>query len=498
MHKLDKKNFKISFVLLCLFLFLKPAKSLSQADQSSNEYLKDSTINYIEIQGFGGSATRTPFWIQSNQYGTVSKTTPAASIRGGLEKFASLNEKNTWRVGGGVEAVGNFTQQGSKLLLPQAYGSLRFKNWEFFIGRKKQYVGLADSTLGTGSYSWSTNALPIPKIQIGTRGFVNVPFTKGWLSFNAFYSEGLFENNRPVTSNLKLHQKTFYARIGKSTSRVKLYGGFNHQVQWGGNSPYNTVDGKMPTGFRNYIYVITGQAHSKNPGVNDNTGRVGNHLGSVDLGLEIDTYSTNIFLYRQSIYEDGSLIWLSNIKDGLNGIRLKRKNSYGANFEITTFVFEFLYTKNQGGNIADWGLPSWARGKDDYFNNGQVHDGWSYYGRAIGSPFIPPTSDTQWKRPNYADFFTSNNRVSVFHVGLNGTLLQKVVWMSKLSYSSNLGTYEQPFFDTATQFSGIIALQTRLNILGGTFIKGSLAADIGDLYPKNYGFTLGLRKDFSF
>ncbi|WP_229254215.1 capsule assembly Wzi family protein [Dyadobacter sp. NIV53] len=477
-------------------IVIRPVKSFSQ-DTFATSY-KDSTVNYIELQGFGSSTSRTPFWIQANQYGVVPKSSPVGSVRGGLEKFYNLDENNLWRVGGGLEAVGNFTRQGSKILLPQAYGSLRFRNWELYIGRKKQSIGLADSTLGTGSYAWSNNAMPIPRIFVGTRGFVNIPYTKGWLSFNAFYSEGLFESGRPVTSHLKLHQKMFYARLGKATSRVKFYGGFNHQVQWGGYSPYNTVDGKMPTGFANYINVILGKAHSKNNGINDETGRVGNHLGSIDLALEIETYAASIFLYRQNIYEDGSLIWLSNIKDGLNGIRIQRKNSYGANFEITAAVFEFLYTKNQGGDTADWNKPSYARGKDDYFNNGQVHDGWSYYDRAIGTPFIPPTSDTYPNWPKYSDFFTSNNRVSVFHIGLRGTLYQKVNWTSKFSYSNNSGTYDVPFNGSPTQFSGLIALQTKVNLLGGTLLKGSLAADIGDLYPKNYGFTLGLRKEFSF
>ncbi|KQS26658.1 hypothetical protein [Dyadobacter sp. Leaf189] len=55
---------------------------------------------------------------------------------------------------------------------PQAHATLRFRNWELFAGRKKRWIGLADSTLGTGSYAWSTNALPIPKVHLGTTKFV--------------------------------------------------------------------------------------------------------------------------------------------------------------------------------------------------------------------------------------------------------------------------------------------------------------------------------------
>ncbi|MCF0058325.1 capsule assembly Wzi family protein [Dyadobacter sp. CY356] len=487
----------ICITVVSFFALINFSKSYAQSVQLNNNYA-DSTSSYIEIIGLGASTSRTPFWLQANQFGIVPRTSPAGSVRAGFEHFWKMSDSgiNTWRVGFGAEAVGNITKQENKFLLPQAFGSIRYKKWELFVGRKKQWVGLADSSLGTGSYAWSGNALPIPKIQLGTNGFVSLPFTKDWISFNGFYSDGVFESNRPITSQLKLHQKAIYFRLGKETSRVKLYGGFNHQVQWGGKSPYYTKDGQMPKGFKNYINVVTGKAHTDNPTAQDSTGRVGNHLGSVDFGLEIETYGATIMFYRQSLYEDGSLAWLSNIKDGLNGVTIKLKNSYGSNFQIRHIVLEFLNTKNQGGPLND--IQTGIRqnlGKDNYFNNAQVRDGWSYYDRTIGTPFITPTSDTKGRWPNYADSFTSNNRVSVFHMGLRGTLLQKVLWTTKLSYSSNSGTYDVPFVGSPTQFSGLITMQGNINIFGGTILKGSVAADLGKLYADTYGFTLGLRKE---
>ena len=247
---------------------------------------------------------------------------------------------------------------------------------------------------------------------------MDVPFTKGWLSFNGFYSDGLFESGRPITSGLKLHQKAFYARIGKATSRLKLYGGFNHQVQWGGKSPYLTNDGKLPDGFSNYIRAVFGTIGGSGDDLThfDSTSRIGNHLGSLDLAIEVETYGSSIFLYRQFIYEDGSLFYLTTLADGLTGLRIKRKNSYGANFEITEGVVEVLFTKDQGGDVFVIGNGK-LRGHDNYFNNQQVLDGWSYFDRTIGTPFIPPTSQTKWRWPNYANNFTSNNRVLLWHLG---------------------------------------------------------------------------------
>jgi hypothetical protein len=478
-----------------IFLFFTVVISVQPNTSYSQNESKDSLANYAELAWFSSSTDRTPFWLQTNQFGIVPRTSPSGTIRLGLEQYFNMFEEptNPWKIGFAAEGVANFSNE-KKILFPQLHGALRYKNWELFVGRKKQWVGLADSTLGTGSYAWSTNAMPIPKIQLGTRGYVSVPFTKGWVSFNGFYSDGIMDKNRPVTTELKLHQKQLYIRIGRAGSKLRLYGGFNHQVEWGGKTSYNTANNQMPRGFKNYINVVTGKAHTNTPTVFDSTGRVGNHLGSIDLAMELDLYEMSIFVYRQSLYEDGSLIWLGNIKDGLNGVRFRRKHDYGDIFEIDELVLEVLYTKNQGGPVADWASRT-NRGKDDYFNNAQVRDGWSYYDRTIGTPFIPPTSDTKWKWPIYGNMFTSNNRVSVFHAGLKGTLLGQVQWTGKFSVSSNAGTYDIPFETYPKQFSGLLALQTRINFLGGVLVKGSVALDAGDLYPKSFGFSFGLKKD---
>ncbi|MCF0061309.1 capsule assembly Wzi family protein [Dyadobacter sp. LJ419] len=485
------KIFPILQFLLCISI-----AGFSQSEPAQVTEYADSTQNFVEIAGFGSNNSHTPFWIQANQFGTVPLDVPAGSARVSLENYWSLS--SSWRAGVGVEAVGILNEH-NKILLPQLHATLKFKNWELFVGRKKQHIGLADSTLGTGSYAWSGNALPIPKISIGTSGFVAVPLTKGWISFNAFYSDGFFEKGRPATSGLKFHQKAFYARIGKVNSKLKLYGGFNHQVQWGGKSKFLVAEsGNLPDGLSNYINAVFGTIGGHGDDVThfDSTNRVGNHLGSLDVAIEVETYGTSIHLYRQFIYEDGSLFYFEGIFDGLNGLRIRRKNSYGSNFEVTEGVLEFLYTKDQGGDQFEGGNGK-KRGNDNYFNNQQIRDGWSYYDRTIGTPFIPPTSQTSWKWPAYNNF-TSNNRVMVWHVGLKGTLFRNIQWHTKLSYSDNSGTYRARFLGSPKQFSGIIGAQTHVNALGGMTIKGSYASDMGDLYRKTQGFMLGIRKDFSF
>ena len=496
MHILPR-HFKLCFYFLILGIVL---NSRAQNFTEKPVLYSDSTANFIELVAFGGPGKRTPFWLQSNQFGTIPRSGPAIVLRSGFEQYWKIGaeenrNKNVWRFGMGIEVAGNISEK-SNIIFPQLYATLRFRKWELVAGRKKQWIGLADSTLGTGSYALSGNAMPIPKIQIGTIGFVNVPFTKGWLSFNGFYSDGFFENNRPITRGLKLHQKALYLKIGNSNSRVKLLAGLNHQVQWGGKSPYYTKDGKLPDGFKNYLDAVTAKAYPVSDGLTpfDYNNRIGNHLGTIDLGMQYVGYEYSWFLYRQNIYEDGSLFRFENIKDGLNGLSIKKRNSYGADFEIRAFVFEFLFTKNQGGSI--WDLAT-ILGRDNYFNNGQVRDGWSYFDRTIGTPFITPTSETNWKWPNLADSFTSNNRVSVFHTGLSGTLFQKIEWSGKFSYSSNIGTYDEPFLKKPTQFSGIFSVQKKMNVMGGIQCRLSFAMDHGQLYANTNAFSVGFQKNLS-
>ncbi|TDB58654.1 capsule assembly Wzi family protein [Arundinibacter roseus] len=493
---------------LLVLIFLLPFSGIAQVDSTAVDFIP----NYVEVGGLLTNGSRTPFWQQSNRFGTIPRDGNALMIRGGMQHTWALGKSDSikewrrvmrptyfakeWRFQVGVEGVANVGKT-TDFLLPQAYGAVQFGNWELMVGRRKQWIGIADSTLSSGSYAWSGNALPLPKIQFGLSRYTAVPYTKNWVQIIGFYSDGWFEKNRPVTSELKFHQKQLYGRIGKPDGTFKLLGGINHQVQWGGKSPYETINGQMPKGFENYIRMALGQPSAGKLDTAtffDNSNRVGNHLGTLDAGFEITGRKIRWLLYRQNIYEDGSLFRLTNIKDGLNGISLTRLTESDADFQIHKGVFEVLYTKNQGGSQFIFNQAIF--GKDNYFNHAQVRDGWGYFDRGIGTPFIPPTSETVWRYPNYGDSFTSNNRVWVFHTGLQGSLLQKIEWSTRLSFSSNAGVYDLPFLPTAYQFSGVLNLRARTSWLGeNTFVQGSLAADIGDLYPKSYGLMLSIRKE---
>lgn len=465
---------------------------------------------YVEIAGFGSTEqSHLPFWLHTNQWGSVPKSGSGASLRAGWAGTYPLNPDNQkgLRLIGGIEAVENVTKE-SKLLLPEAYGGLRLGNFELFIGRKKQLFGLADSTIGSGSYIVSGNAMPHFRIQLGVFKYTDVPFTKGWLQFLGSYSDGMMDKDRPVVTNLRLHQKQLYMRLGNPKGWLRLYGGFNHMAQWGGKSPYyfdpkNPEDKQMPKGFKTYREMVFG---TRMPGSSrdhhDSTNRIGNHLGSIDLGMEIKSFWADFFFYRQSIYEDGSLYSFINIADGLHGMRIRKNNIYGSVVEVHEAVIEFLYTKSQGGSDFVIDDPK-KRGRDNYFNNYQVRDGWSYQARTIGTPFITPGVDTRHLGQTflYGDSFSNNNRVWALHLGLKGAIANKIEWTTKLSYSRNFGVYDLEDAwpeEGLGQFSGLISLRQNTNWIGGMSVGLNLAMDYGDLYPTSYGAMLSLRKYIRF
>jgi hypothetical protein len=390
------------------------------------------------------------------------------------------------------------------VLLPEAYVKARLGIFEVYAGRRREKFGLADSVLSTGSYAWSGNAMPVPKIQISIPTFTPIGITKGWVSVQGTYAHGWFSSSGFI-QNTMLHQKSFYVRLGREKDIIRVYGGFNHQAVWGGrtNNLKGTGlvpdDGKLPSTLRDYYYVVVGDRWSRTDSSAytnfEITNRVGNHLGSVDIGMEVDLVKYTVFLYRQSLYEDGSLFYLLNIQDGLNGFRIRRNNP---NAIVRDILFEYLNTTNQGGPVFQIGDP-YKQGKDNYFNNQQYRDGWGYKEHTIGTPFIPPAYGPNGEYPFGA--FTANNRVMVYHLGISGSipirwkaLNTPITYQTKLSYSQNYGTYDIPYRPRKDQFSGYFSMIVPFSWLGGMQLAGSAAIDDGTLYKNGFGTYVSLKK----
>ncbi|GAB4017597.1 capsule assembly Wzi family protein [Spirosoma migulaei] len=470
----------------------------------------DKPLRYrTEVGTYFATSGQTPFWLRANQYGIVPKDQAFLTLRQGLrvdyhdspktklDSLRAANRRIDW--GWGAEAVLN-AGYAYKLLIPEAYVKVKFgKSLEVWAGRRRELIGLVDSTLTSGSYAWSGNTLPMAKIQLAVTDYLP---RNGLFGFKGFYAHGWFEEERFI-NNVMLHQKALYGRFGRPHWRLKLFAGINHEVMWGGNTerlPGSVIkNNQLPNQFSDYVNVVTATTLGNRTDIDtnrvsefDRKNRIGNHLGTVDLAFEYTGRSFSIFAYRQNIYEDGSLFHFTNLQDGLNGLRIRNRRPPNPNgLQVQNILLEYLYTESQGGDLF---LETDAqRGRDNYFNHSQYQDGWSRYGLTMGTPFISPTVDSRSNLPRYA--FTNNNRVSVMHLGLSGQVLDFFRFQLKASYSENLGTYEIPFDKPVRQFSSVLSVSAPLAILNGVTANASVAADIGDLYDNSMGFFIGIRKE---
>ena len=337
---------KFLLVTLCLcakFCFAQSIFSKSRYQLETGTYLSTSGV--------------TPFWLRSNQYGIVPLESQFVTFRGSAHKEYDSTKNSNQKLkkfgygygAWGVVNVGKINQ----ILLPEAYVKIRYGVFEFYGGRRREIVGLVDTTLTSGSYIWSGNALPMPKIQVSIPNYRQMGkspiFIKGGISHGWFGNQG-------QVRDYYLHQKWLYGRIGRENAKFKFYLGFNHQVQWGGVTDKNyfkfSVDGKLaPYPWYSYQFVLIPflqkfvNPDSKRLPAYDTELAIGNHLGSYDLGFEIERKKIKILFYKQQPYDFARSIYrLNNIEDGLYGLSIAIKQ-YPL---IKKILIEYLYTASQG------------------------------------------------------------------------------------------------------------------------------------------------------
>jgi hypothetical protein len=515
----------IKNILVTIFILL---FTLKLPAQSHLEQLQKE----IEVGTFLSTSGQNPFWLRSNQYGIVPLESQGITVRARIgteqsllkpsnrfSKKDPLDRSLNWKgfsFNYAIEAVANVGKT-NQFIVPEAYAAVKWKAFELYAGRRREIIGLVDTTLSSGSFIWSGNALPIPKIQLSIPEYTPI-LGKGLISIKGAYAHGWF-GEQYYLKNVFLHQKWLYGRLGKPNWKLKFYGGFNHQVQWGGDLNTDNItllrtvrNNNIPKKLKDYINAVTGislNTDAAQQTINideytsyDLTNRIGNHIGTIDIGAKFTTHKLDVMLYRQSFYDDGSLFFLANITDGLFGITITDKSSAIVNrkLAIKKLNVELFNSKSQGGNLGYNQTIGQLRGRDNYFNHGQFLDGWGYNSQMIGSAFITPYSMTSSELPRYKYFFsdkeifafTNNNRVTAFSSAVQGSYKQSDFTL-RYSYSQNSGTYQYPFSEQVKQNS--ISLQTftpwekRKSI-----IQASIAFDSNGIFESGVGAFIGVKK----
>jgi hypothetical protein len=453
---------------------------------SFNIFSQDSTLYYsLGISG-AVSTPETPFWMHANQNGIVPQEGSYGLGQAAFYKQYNPHNPRFFQWAAGAELIGNVSKK-TDLFFADLFVAASAGPFEVSVGQRKGSIGLSDSLLTSGSIAISSNFRPYPKVEILTKRFVNILPLNDFLSFKFSYSDGLFGPANVHFGNVKrveqtyFHQKSFYIKLGRARHHLNLFAGFNHQAMWGGEDEIFSGGLKREQA---YNYIVFGKPWAAS--------RVGNHFGTIDVAAEWKGKFWNLFLYRQSIYEDGSLSNLSNVADGLNGLRFKRNaEMVESGFRINTVLLEFLYTKNQGGSIFDFATGTF--GRDNYFNHYVYDQGWSYRGRSLGTPFIASQSMVRKELQSSSTLFTSNNRLLAYHLGVSASL-KKLSLTFKGSHSLNFGAYSTPFSKSIRQTSLLLQASAPISTHSNSRFLVVLAGDFGELFPNNAAVSLGWRK----
>src|SRR5690606_29000615 len=377
------------------------------------------------------------FWMRSNQFGSIPLDGPSGGLLVRAAKSYVIQgewpertdkDVSLWDWGYGFEGRTNIGHKAQVQLI-DAHVKVRYAMFEAKLGRTKDVMGLnGDTLLSSGNFAVSGNALGVPMLDIKIPEYYRLPWFNGLLSFKGNFANG-YMGKTPINTEIflipssnnslptLLHQKSLYGRLGKPHWRLNLYGGINHQAQWGsekqvyrGNYTLRNVE--------TLWYVFWGKPYGA-PSIPRS--KLGNHQGSVDLGFSYDWDWIQLMAYRQNFYEVGAISKLANIADGLNGMALTNKlyNTSNKHWDWEKLLFEFFYSKDQAG--YPWSKPT-ASGDEDYYNNYYYIEGWSYKKQGVGSPLVVPAHTAKEGQAHAPQDYFISNRVLAGHVGLRGRL----------------------------------------------------------------------------
>ena len=424
----------------------------------------------------------TPYWMRANKFGSVPLSGASTSLIAGLKKDYK-DSKLDW--GFSAEVRGDLGKTAA-LNIIEGHVKVKWSFLEIRAGRTKEFLGLIDSTLSLGSFSYSGTALGIPKIEIRIPEYWP---KRSLISFRGNYAHGWY-GYYPTKGTLAeidslytyFHQKSVWIRLAKPTWKLKLYGGMVDNAFWG--DEYKLHSSFQLSKAQRYWSVISGK--------NWQDSKVGNHVGNFDIRAEYKLGDYQIALYRQFFYEVGALWHLANISDGLLGMSvINHSKEYSNHVHWNKLLFEVLYTKNQAGE--PWSKPT-PTGNENYLNHYLYNLGWSYKDNAIGQPMVTPRYLAKDDLPYEELEYFVNNRL--WSINFGGEYKVKD-WSieNKVTYSKNFGTRKtEKTFPISNQFSWIINAEKSWN--KEYQIGLELAGDQGQLLPNSYGAMLKVRRTF--
>ncbi len=436
----------------------------------------------FEYRGLVTAGDYAPFWLQSQQYGKVSPQPLSTSLQADFFKsFNSLQISKSldfsYRASLLAIAAGN---SGNKIFFPELYLHARWLIFNLFAGIKEEKNGFIESDLSVGGFLHSTNARPFPKITAGIERFTSFPLIGKMIEFKGALSHGWFDDNI-FAPGIMMHHKYLHLRLGGNLP-VRIYGGLDHVAQWGGKLPNGT---EQKFSIRNFSNIFLGRSGAGSSNPLELANLEGNHIISQHLKIETRLEKLNVQVYWEVLTEDKPIKLLQwntrNRRDGLWGVSIK--NDY---FQwINNITYEYFNTLDQGGIWHDKDGIVYG-GSDRYLYNYLYKNGWSHFGRTVGSPLIlsPSYNKNQQVEIRYND-------VRTHHLGIRGKA-------GNWSYKA-LGTYSRYFPDNRTPYHPHFFWMIEVNHPFPWIRKGSISiafgGDKGSITGNNTGIMFTFRKN---
>ena len=465
-------------------------------------------INYdMTGEVFAGTGDYNAYQLVTNRHHAVSTRSNTAYLRGAVNIDHSLAKDLV--LSGVVDVIAS-VHADNKVYLQQCYANLSYKSFFIEAGSREQNQIVRDNLLSIGSFVKGTNAKPIPQIQLGTKGFWDLPYTKGWVQANfaggygklldndykekTFYKSPDPSINPLYATGQYYHQKHLYFRTNPTKPFFVLVG-IEHVAIFGGTSHiyengilvtkeksaklkdfFNVI---LPIGDRNYFENDTPEDWS-----------YGNHIGvmTYQFGVNIDKHH-QLQAYLDNPFEDGSGVRKGNGGDGLWGIQYR--NTSPERQYIRGAVIEYFQSTNQSGPIHwdpnDYPEPLRSQitdkvvGDDNYYNHG-FYGNYSYYGMTPGIALITSPIYNKNGSLRFLD-----NRVKAWHIGINGEITDRLSYLVKGSYREGWGTYTRPLAQKHYSFD---AMLQGIYKFGNWEFAGAYAIDKGNIYGDCSTFNL--------
>ena len=427
------------------------------------------------------SGSYAPFWLQSNRNGDVSSSPISGSVTAGIYK-ESVHSERWWDYDFGVQLTGRIPA-GNQILATgyfnQLYAHARLYIFDITMGIKPQQVLTQDSLLSSGSLLLSGNSQPLPRITVGIEQWRPIPGCYGYAELKGGLTHAWMADNVYIKHGF-LHHKWIGLRLGGRLP-VNVSYELHHAAQWGGYSPEY---GDLGNDWKAY-----GNAFLAQPGgtmYTDQKNAQGNHVGSQQLMLTGKGKGWEVSAYWQNFFEDNFAILGKgrNLTDGLWGVSMKQ-NRWPF---IQGVTYEFLNTTDQSGPWHDRDGLCYA-GNDCYYQNHIYQNGWNYFMRSMGTPFITsPLYNTD------GTIYTQNSRVRVHHVGVRGDIYG-FRYRVMASYARNYGNDNTVRDPLSTNTALLLEVQKHVEKAWGLDFGLRLAADLGSQWGNQVGGQITIRKN---